>query len=114
MAKRSRYGRGDDEPEDVAREDVVEEATTDPVDPRPAGSEAYRVVEPGTVIDGVEYPKREGPPETAGLAYLDPAQAQELVNCGVKLSKVNPDGSDEPLVPAPKEAEPEAEEEETA
>lgn len=72
------------------------------VDERPGN---YEVVDPGTIIDGIYYPKTDCPAGQEMRAYLDDAQAQALANGGVKLKNVE---TGEELAPV-KEEKPEPE-----
>ena len=47
----------------------------------------YEVLDPGTIIDGIYYPRSKCAQGQEMTADLDAAQAQELVNNGVRLSK---------------------------
>lgn len=104
MAKRT-YGRTtlerDPEEDDVAREDSADETDTDtgtedPTTFRPT----HKVLEVGSMIDGVAYPRTDVPEELSMGIELDDARAQALVDAGYKLQKI---GEDEPLQPTPKE-----------
>jgi len=99
MAKR-KTGYEDEPVEDDLGQDSHDKAHADTrTEDRPVGSEGFEVVEPGTIIDGIYYPKSEGPEGDKMTAWLVPAQAQALVDCGVKLK----DGEGELMVATPKE-----------
>jgi hypothetical protein len=101
MAKRSKYGSEYSETtEDDPREDGPDAADTsagsygegsDAETRGPAeegvGKEEYTVVDPGTVIDGVYFPRADAGAGKEMTAYLDPAQAQALVDNGVVLAQ---------------------------
>jgi hypothetical protein len=132
MAKKSRYSRDDEgEPfppgdvadaearraKDDARDDgdyateprpgVDDQASEPPPGTSPDDGTKYTVVEEGTVINGVHFPRSNAAPGQAMTVYLPDADAAELVRCGVALN--NEDGS--PVEPGePPAGEPPAEE----
>lgn len=89
--------RAESENPDV-RQDGDDEADPDAPAERPAGTEEFQVVEPGTIIEGQYYPRSRGPEHEKMMAFLSPDQAQALVDCGVRLKKDNKD-----MEPTPKE-----------
>lgn len=116
MAKKSRYGRDDDAegfpPGDVAEaearrakadhdtgSDGTDEAdpgaSTQDSEPPPGTSPddgtKYIVVEDGTVINGVHFPRDDAEPGQEMVVYLVETDAAELVRCGVRL--LNEDGA---------------------
>jgi hypothetical protein len=114
MAKKGRYGR-DDEPEGFPPGDVAEaearrakdesrddgdyaaDPGVDTQDSEPAPGTSpddgtkYTVVEAGTVINGVYFPRADAEGGQEMVVYLPDATAAELVRCGVALH--NEDGS---------------------
>ena len=93
MAKK-KYGSDDDVREDSAYEAGTDSVTDDQATPRgtdPGDGTKYIVVEAGTMIDGIYFPRSDAPAGEEMVVYLPDANAAELVRCGVKLN--NEDGS---------------------
>lgn len=115
MAKKSKYAQDTDEgfpPGDVAEAEARRAKAdhdtgsdgTDPADPGASAQDSepppgtspddgtkYAVVEDGTVINGVYFPRADADAGQEMTVYLPEADAAELVRCGVKL--LNEDGS---------------------
>jgi hypothetical protein len=92
---------------DYTGEDDPDEADTKPERAGPAfGEQPYQVVDPGTVIDGIYYPKADAARGQEMTVFLSPDKAQALADGGVKLTN----DDDEPVEPTVKEEEASAEE----
>jgi hypothetical protein len=96
MSKRSRYERGSDDAagNDPAVAADADYAAADKVEVRgidPADGTKFTVVDAGTIINGLYFPREEAPAGEAMTVYLPDAEAAELVRCGVALK--NEDGS---------------------
>jgi len=87
---------------DYTGEDDPDTADVKPERAGPAaGEQPYQVVDPGTVIDGVYYPKADAARGQEMTVFLSPEQAQALADGGVKLTN----DDDEPIEPTAKEEE---------
>lgn len=95
MAKRTKgYASAEDDP----RDDDVDTPDTDTKRDYSAQAEGYEVLDPGTIIDGIYYPKPDVPAGEEMMVHLSDAQAQALVDSGVRLSK---DGEECVATPIP-------------
>jgi hypothetical protein len=99
MARRKPYDEGESTQDDSGQDSHDEAHADARTEDRPVGSEGYEVVESGTIIDGIYYPKPEGPEHDRMTAWLVPSQAQALADAGVKLK----DADGELLVATPPE-----------
>ena len=114
MAKKSKGGYRSDDADDDTGEDRLETRATSPQPQGSPGDEEYEVVVPGTIIDGVYYPRpvsEDVSEDDTMIVLLDASKAQALANSGVQLKKDGePVAPDAPEVKAAAETDAEAEE----